>query len=250
MRELKKDKLTVKIYGSRREMGMAAAEYAKNAINKAIEEKGFANVIFAAAPSQNETLEELLKQNIDFSKVNAFHMDEYAGLSLKDSQSFGRYLTDHIFGKANFKSVNLIPATEDIDVACEKYSKLLTEYPVDVVCLGIGENGHIAFNDPGVADFNDTKLIKKAKLDDVCRMQQVHDGCFESFDKVPEYALTLTVPALFKAKTLVCTVPAKTKAEAVKRTVTEDISENCPATVMRKHDDAVMFVETESASLL
>ncbi|MBR2459963.1 MAG: 6-phosphogluconolactonase [Clostridia bacterium] len=137
---------------------------------------------------------------------------------------------------------------KDIEEACEDYSALLREYPVDVVCMGIGENGHIAFNDPPVADFCDKALIKKVELDDVCRMQQVHDGCFPDFDSVPKYALTLTVPALMSARYLVCTVPAPTKAEAVFRTLTGEIGEACPATAMRRHSDAVMFLDQDSGA--
>ena len=242
------DLLTTEVYSDRHAMGAAAAKKAAMAINAAIAEKGHANVVFAAAPSQNETLEALLRENVDFTKVNAFHMDEYSGLSKNHPQSFGMYLTEHVFGKAPFKSVNIISADKDIDEACKEYTELLTNNPVDVVCMGIGENGHIAFNDPPVADFNDKVLIKKVELDDVCRMQQVHDGCFPDFDSVPKYALSLTVPVFMSAGTLICTVPAPTKAEAVYRTLNWDISEACPATVMRRHPDATMFLDVDSAA--
>ena len=228
-------------------MGINAAKEAARAINKVLMEKDHANVIFAAAPSQNEMLEALLAEDVDFGRINAFHMDEYAGLSLDDEQSFARYLNDHIFSKARFASVNFIPAKGDPDEACAKYTKLLEEFKPDVVCMGIGENGHIAFNDPPVADFNDKKLIKKVELDDVCRMQQVHDGCFPTFDDVPRYALTLTVPALLSAKYLICTVPASTKANAVKAMLEGEYGEVCPATALRKHDGAKMFLDKDSA---
>ena len=136
----------------------------------------------------------------------------------------------------------------DVDEACERYAELLRKNPPDVVCMGIGENGHIAFNDPPVADFNDPKLIKKVELDDVCRMQQVHDGCFPTFDDVPKYALTLTVPALMSAKYLICTVPAPTKANAVKAMLEGEYGEVCPATALRKHDGAKMFLDKDSAA--
>ncbi len=248
IKKIKTDGLTTEVYSDRPAMGAAAAKMAADRINKAIAEKGEANVIFAAAPSQNETLAALLTEDVDFTKVNAFHMDEYAGLSKTHPQSFGKYLTDHIFGKAPFKSVNIISADKDIDEACREYTELLTAHPADVICMGIGENGHIAFNDPPVADFKDTSLIKKVELDDVCRMQQVHDGCFPDFDSVPKYALSLTVPVFMNAKSLVCTVPAPTKAEAVYRTLNWEINEACPATAMRLHKDATMFLDVDSAA--
>lgn len=247
IKEIKTGKLTTLIFENRDEMGKAAASAAKEAINSVLAEKEYANVIFAAAPSQNDTLHYLLKEDIDFTRINAFHMDEYVGLSIKDNQSFATYLTEHIFSKAPFKSVNLIPATEDKEVACEKYTKLLTENPVDVVLMGIGENGHIAFNDPPVADFNDDKVIKVVELDEICRMQQVHDGCFKSIDLVPTHALTLTIPTLVGAKALICTVPCETKAAAVKATLNDEISTKCPSTIMRLHDNAKMFLDKDSA---
>ena len=250
IKTIKREKLDTFVYDTRAEMGAAAAKEAANAINAVLEEKEFANVIFAAAPSQNETLASLLKENVDFTRVNAFHMDEYAGLSIENEQSFARYLNDHIFSKAPFASVNYIPAKGDPDKSCEEYAKLLNEYKPDVVCMGIGENGHIAFNDPPVADFNDPKLIKKVELDEVCRMQQVHDGCFPTFDDVPKYALTLTVPALMSAKYLICTVPAPTKANAVKAMLDGEYGEACPATALRKHQGAKMFLDKDSADLV
>jgi len=250
MKTIITDSLVTNIYPDRQAMGAAAAKRAAAVIRQVLAEKGFANVIFAAAPSQNETLENLLREDIDFSRINAFHMDEYVGLSIQNRQSFARYLTDHIFGKANFHSVHLIPAAEDIESACAAYTKLLQDNPPDLVCMGIGENGHIAFNDPPVADFNDPKLIKAVELDDICRMQQVHDKCFDTFDEVPKYALTLTVPALMSAKHLVCTVPGPTKAAAVYAMLNGPIGEVCPATALRRHPDAAMFLDADSAKQL
>ena len=242
------EELETNIYQTRAEMGVAAAEATADAIRKVLEEKPFANVIFAAAPSQSEMLEALLAQKLDFTKINAFHMDEYEGLSIAQSQSFARYLNDHIFSKAPFGSVHFIPASKGADQACEEYMQLLRQYPPDVVCMGIGENGHIAFNDPPVADFNDKLLVKKVKLDEICRMQQVHDGCFPNLDAVPQYALTLTIPALLSAKYLICTVPASTKANAVEAMLTGPYGEVCPATSLRKHSGAKMFLDTDSGA--
>jgi len=247
IKTIQTEQLETFVYETRDEMGAAAGMAAARAINEAIAQKGYANVIFAAAPSQNETLAALLSSGVDFTRVNAFHMDEYAGLGLEDPQSFARYLQDHIFARAPFASVHFIPAKLDAEEACAAYTKLLQEFPTDVVCMGIGENGHIAFNDPPVADFKDTKMIKRVELDDVCRMQQVHDGCFPDFDSVPKYALTLTVPALLSAKTLICTVPAPTKANAVQAMLQGPYGEVCPATSLRKHKNAKMFLDRDSA---
>ena len=247
IKTIKTERLETFVYETRAQMGKAAASEAAGAIRKIIEAKGFANVIFAAAPSQNEMLEALLLEDLDFTKINAFHMDEYVGLSIEKEQSFARYLSDHVFSKAPFASVNYIPAGKDPEEGCEKYTELLKANKPDVVCMGIGENGHIAFNDPPVADFNDSKLIKKVELDDVCRMQQVHDGCFPTFDDVPKYALTLTVPALMSAEYLICTVPASTKANAVKAMLEGEYGEVCPATALRRHNGAKMFLDIDSA---
>lgn len=244
IKELSKDKLKVKIFENRTAMGECAADEAAACIEKLLGEKETINMIFAAAPSQNDMLEALCRKALPWERINAFHMDEYVGLDKNHPQSFGKYLYDHVFGKVNFKSVKYIS-----DYG-EDYADILKKEHIDIICLGIGENGHIAFNDPGVADFNDTKLIKKVKLDDVCRMQQVHDGCFPTLEDVPEYALTLTVPQMFSADYLFCVVPAKTKTEAVWRTVNEEISENCPATIMRRHSAAVMYCDKDSGAKL
>ena len=240
----------IQIAKTREEMGKAAAKCAAAAIRAVLAEKECANVIFAAAPSQNEMLAGLLQEDLDFSRINALHMDEYVGLHADDPHSFAAYLTGHIFGKAPFRSVNLIPATLAPDEACAVYTECLQKYPVDVVCLGIGENGHIAFNDPPVADFHDPVLIKKVPLDPVCRMQQVHDGCFENLDQVPTHALTLTVPALLAARTLICTVPSATKAAAVKEMLCGKIGTHCPASILRLHADCSLFLDKDSAAEL
>lgn len=252
MKELKKDNLVFKIFDTRKEMGEAAGGDAAEKIKELIEKKGEVNMIFAAAPSQNETLETLVNaKGIDWSKVNAFHMDEYIGLSADAPQGFGNFLKDRIFSKLPFKSVNYIYSENETDEeTCIRYSKLIEENPIDIVCLGIGENGHIAFNDPWVADFNDENIIKKVKLDEVCRQQQVNDRCFEKLSDVPEYALTLTVPTLFNADYLFCTVPAPTKADAVYKTFNNEINEDLPATIMRKHSNAVMYCDKDSGAKL
>lgn len=252
MRSFVKDSLKVNIYSSRDEMGAAAARDVKAAILRALDGKESINMIFAAAPSQNEVLACLANdKEIPWGRVNAFHMDEYIGLSKDAPQGFGNFLRDHIFGIAPFKSVNYIRIdAPDASLECERYSRLLSENPVDIVVLGIGENGHIAFNDPPVADFDDPKLVKPVKLDEVCRNQQVNDGCFASIDEVPTHALTLTVPALMAGKELYCIVPAKTKAKAVYESVNGEIGTACPASVLRTHKNATLYLDPDSSSLL
>ena len=250
--EILADKLKVKIFNTREEMGKAAGEAAVAKIRELIAQKGEVNMIFAAAPSQNETLATLVNaKGINWSKVNAFHMDEYIGLSQAAPQGFGNFLKECIFDNLPFKSVNYIYAEgETAEETCERYTKLIKEHPIDIVCLGIGENGHIAFNDPWVADFNDKEVIKKVELDEVCRQQQVNDGCFAKLSDVPKFALTLTVPTLFNADYLFCTVPAKTKADAVYKTVHNEINEELPATIMRKHENAIMYCDSDSGAKL
>ena len=233
-------------------MGVAAAADVKAAILRALEGKETINMIFAAAPSQNEVLANLASdKEIPWGRVNAFHMDEYIGLDKDAPQGFGNFLREHIFGIAPFKSVNYIRIdAPGADAECERYSALLREYPVDIVVLGIGENGHIAFNDPPFADFEDEKLVKSVKLDEVCRNQQVNDGCFASISDVPTHALTLTVPALMSGKELYCIVPAATKAKAVYATLNGEITPSCPASVLRTHKNATLYLDPDSASLL
>ena len=252
MNTFKKDLLTVNIYDSRSEMGKAAGADIKACILSLLEKKETINMIFAAAPSQNEVLESLATdKEIPWNRVNAFHMDEYIGLSKDAPQGFGNFLKAHIFGLADFKSVNYIDiSAPDADAECARYSALLKEYPTDIVVMGIGENGHIAFNDPPVADFNDEKAVKPVALDEICRNQQVNDGCFAKIDDVPKTAITLTVPTLFAGDHLFCIVPAKTKANAVYATVNGEIGEHCPATILRRHESAILYLDNDSSSLL
>lgn len=252
MEQWKQDQLDIKKYTTRQEMGAGAAADAEKVIAQIIQEKGHINMIFAAAPSQNEMLQNLLRsEKIDWSKVNAMHMDEYVGLPEGSDQSFGTYLNDHIFCHKQFKSIHYIHgAAPDAAAECARYTQILQQYPVDVVCLGIGENGHIAFNDPWVAEFQDPEAVKVVQLDEMCRNQQVNDGCFPSIDDVPTHAITLTIPSLMAAKHMFCVVPAATKAEAVKNTVHGPITQDCPASILRTHSSAVLYCDADSGRYL
>ena len=245
------DKLIVKKYATRAEMGAGAARDAEKVISGILAEKGEINIIFAAAPSQNELLENLSASTlIDWSRVNALHMDEYLGLPEGDSHTFGAYLHDHLFGQKLFRSVHYIGSGSDPEEVCRRYTEILRQFPVDVVCLGIGENGHIAFNDPWAAEFHDPKAVKVVELDPVCRMQQVNDGCFSAIDDVPARAVTLTIPSLTAAKHMFCVVPAAAKADAVKNTVYGPVNEACPATILRCHPSAVLYCDADSGAYL
>lgn len=252
MKSFKKDLLNVNIYETRKEMGNAAAADIKNKILELLSKKESINMIFAAAPSQNEVLYSLATdKTIPWNRVNAFHMDEYIGLPADAPQGFGNFLREHIFGLADFKSVSYINiSAADADAECARYAALLKEYPTDIVVMGIGENGHIAFNDPPVADFCDTAAVKPVALDEICRNQQVNDGCFKKLEDVPTTAITLTVPTLFAGDHLFCIVPAKTKANAVYATLNWDINEKCPATVLRRHNSAILYLDGDSSALL
>ena len=253
MKTYYQDKLKVNIYNSRTAMGAAAAEDIAAKIKELLAEKDEISMIFAAAPSQNEVLASLVAdKSIEWNRINAYHMDEYIGLAedLKD-RSFGTYLTDHIFGKVPFKSVNLINSTAtDSAAECARYAKLLADNPTDIVVMGIGENGHIAFNDPWIAKFDDEEAVKVVPLDEVCRQQQVNDGCFAHIDLVPTHAISLTCPTLAAGKALFCIVPAPTMAQAVKRTLEGEINEDCPATILRRHNCATLYLDGDSSALL
>lgn len=249
--EFEAGRLKVRIYKTRREMGQGAAQDAAQALRNILSTQAECNVIFAAAPSQNEFLDALCRETVDWGRVNAFHMDEYIGLPKDASQGFGNFLRRAIFGRVPFKNVfYLNGANAGISKEIERYSELLQRYPVDVVFMGIGENGHIAFNDPHVSRFDDAGLVKRVELDERCRLQQVHDGCFSSPDEVPRYALTLTVPALVSARRIFCIVPGGTKADAVRQTVLGEIRETLPASILRTHPDACLYLDEDSAQFL
>lgn len=250
LKNFQQDKLEVKVFDTRQQMGAAAGEEIATCIKKLLEEKQELNIIFAAAPSQNEVLETLCAQkDIPWNRIHAFHMDEYVGLPQEAPQGFGNFLRDRIFSKLPFASVNYINGNApDREEECARYTALLEQHPVDIVCMGVGENAHIAFNDPGVADFQDKKVIKIVALDEVCRQQQVNDGCFATIDDVPKFAFTLTVPTLFSGDYLFCSVPAATKANAVYDMIHDTVNDQVPATILREHDHAILYCDKDSGA--
>ena len=245
------DSLRWEVYKDRKAMGRAAAIAMAEKIRRIMAVKKSVNIIFATAPSQNEFLSSLMEmKDLDWSRVNAFHQDEYIGLRDDAPQRFSAYFREHIVDKVQMGQFFVINGNADPDSECQRYSQLLEKYPVDICCGGIGENGHIAFNDPHVADFSDPLLVKKITLDEICRHQQIHDGCFERIDDVPKLAITLTIPALMRASSVVVVVPSPTKAKAVHRALTVPVSKDFPATVYRRHPSAVLYLERESAALI
>lgn len=243
--------MKIQVFETREDMGRKAAEWVQSKIQSVLKNKTHVNMIFAAAPSQNEFLEHLKIADIPWHQINAFHMDEYIGLPSNASQRFGRFLDVRLFKQVDFKSVHYINGdSPDPQEECARYAALLEAFPVDIVCMGIGENGHIAFNDPPVADFADSQSVKVVSLDSMCRYQQVHDGCFEAIEAVPSQAITLTIPQLMAAEYISCVVPGALKAEAVYKTVHGPIAESCPSTVLRNKEEAILFCDQHSSRLL
>lgn len=243
--------LEVRIFNSRLLMGEQAASAVAERINQLLEVQTEVNMIFAAAPSQTEFLAALTIKNIDWSKINVFHMDEYIGLNKYAPQGFGNFLRSRIFGLQPFKTINYLNGNAlDVKDECLRYQKLLNKHPTDIVCMGIGENGHLAFNDPPVADFNDPKMVKEVELEEACRQQQVNDGCFDTIADVPTHALTLTIPALIKAPYLSIVVPGPSKSQAVYHTLHKPVNESHPSTILTTHPGAVLYLDNDSSNLL
>ncbi|MFT4156294.1 6-phosphogluconolactonase [Parafilimonas sp.] len=244
-------KLKVRIYENRKELGAAAAKMAAASINNILQKKEIVNIVFAAAASQNEFLASIIKEDVDWRRINAFHMDEYIGLEKNAPQHFSHWLKEKIFDKLPFKELFFLNGNaENIGEECLRYTTLLKKHPLDINFMGIGENAHLAFNDPHVADFNDPYFVKVVDLDKACKQQQVNEDCFKDISEVPSYALTLTIPALLQAEHIFCMVPGNLKAQAVYHTIMSDVSELYPSTVLRNHDDAYLFLEKESAAML
>jgi glucosamine-6-phosphate deaminase len=254
--QLTVDSLKVQVFEDRAQAGRAAGRDVARAIAERQQATGRANVIFAAAPSQNEVLASLVAdKSVDWERVVGFHMDEYLGLGPDHPASFRRYLQEHIFRLVGMPDERLRmisgERTDRILATCLEYEQVLKDEPTDIVLAGIGENGHIAFNDPPVADFIDPVLVKVVRLDHACRVQQVNDAsCFREIDDVPTHALTLTIPALLRAAVLAVVVPGPRKANAVLATLKGPIGEACPATALRQHPGATLYLDRDSARLI
>ncbi len=247
IKKFNKDNLNVRVYSEEALMGRSAAFFAAERLRKAISEKGFACLILGTGTSQYSFLGALKEELLEWDKITVFHLDEYRGLPEAHPASFRRYLRERILDDVRPGRVFLIDGNAaDLRGEIAGYERLLRENPVDIACIGIGENGHIAFNDPPVADFNDTAWVKEVELDHACRMQQLGEGWFPSLDDVPEKAVTLTIPAIMSSLAISCVVPGSRKARAVNDTLHGEISESCPASVLRRHRDATLFLDKES----
>ena len=246
------DALRVRRFPTTASLAVAAADDAATVLKEAIGRRGRARAIIATGNSQDEFLRVLTRlPGIDWSRVELFHMDEYLGMAMTHPASFRRYLKERVFDVVHPAASHYLEgdAMEPLK-AIRAYAGSLASAPVDLCCLGIGENGHIAFNDPAVADFDDPEPIKIVKLDEKCRLQQVGEGHFPNLDAVPAYAITLTVPTLCRVGRMVAVVPERRKAEAVRATLEGPIETACPASHLRRQSHAVLYLDADSASLL
>lgn len=252
VRTFKTDDLSVRVYGSRADLAAAAAGEVCAYLKEVLQRQGSAAVILATGNSQIEFLKQLVALGgVDWSHVTLFHMDEYLGISADHKASFRRYMRERVEGLVKPQAFHYLEGDCPEPIAeCERYSALLQAQPIDLCCLGVGENGHLAFNDPPVANFEDPRLVKLVQLDHACRMQQVNEGHFPGLEAVPQYALTLTIPALCKARKMVCLSPETRKAKAIQAALRGPIAASCPASALRRQPQAVLLLDLDSAALL
>lgn len=237
----------IEVFPDKETTGIAAGKAVETCIVELQKSQDTVRIIFAAAPSQDSMLAYLTKSDlINWNRIVAFNMDEYIGLEPDSPELFSAYLEKSLFSKVEVKEKHTIQSDTIVSEELERFTALLNVAPIDIVCLGIGENGHIAFNDPPVADFNDPKVLKVVELDEACRQQQVNDGCFETLKKVPQHAITLTIPTLLKGKYLFCVVIGPTKSQAVKNTLLGPISTACPASILTEHPNCSYFFDKEA----
>lgn len=246
------DKMKVRISPTAKGAGRAAAEFVAAALRRLGAERKLIGIIFATGASQLETLRALTSiPDLPWEKIHGFHMDEYIGIDENHPASFRHYLRENLTSRVPMAAFHAINGSgSDVEKVRREYMEKLSAADPQICLLGIGENGHLAFNDPHEADFEDPEPMKIVTLDRVCREQQVSEGWFPSFDQVPEQALTLTIPTLLKVPRLVASVPGKRKAAIVRRTLRDPISVHCPATILRTHRDVTIYLDEESAAEL
>jgi len=243
------DRLRVEVWADRQKAGLAAARAVAERMRELLSTQGKVAMVFAAAPSQRELLAGLATaRNLDWSCVVAFHMDEYVGLSPHAPQGFGHFLRKHLFDLVRPGTAHYIDGlATNPSQECVRYASLLRSNPPDIVCAGIGENGHLAFNDPHVADFCDPEQVKIVELGQRSRQQQVTDHCFARIEDVPTHALTMTMSQLLRSRWIYCVVPGPTKAEAVRSALAGPISTSCPASALRTHPGAILYLDRDAA---
>jgi glucosamine-6-phosphate deaminase len=240
------------IYKTKQEMGAAAATAAARAIEKAIEKQGRANIILATGASQFEMLKNLVQaEAVDFSKVTMFHLDEYIDMSADHPASFRKFLKERFVEKVpGLKAVYFVAGDAgDALQECRRVGSLIAEHPIDAAMIGIGENGHLAFNDPP-ADFETEEPYLVVELDEKCRKQQLGEGWFETLEQVPRQAISMSIRQIMKSKCLIVTVPDQRKAKAVKNALEGEVTPMCPASILQQHGNCKIFMDTEAASLL
>lgn len=252
VRTFQADHLPVRVYGSGADLGQDAAWQTRQYLGEVLQAQGSAAVVLATGNSQLQFLDALAHLGgVDWSKVTLFHMDEYLGIDREHVGSFRRYMRERVETRLRPRCFHYLEGDTQLPLAeCERYSRLLAEQPIDLCCLGIGENGHLAFNDPPVADFQDPHRVKLVKLDPACRQQQVGEGHFPQLEAVPQYAFTLTIPALCAARRMTCIVPERRKAAAVRSALREPVSTGCPASFLRTQGQCTLFLDADSASQL
>ena len=245
-------KLRVRIYPGKPSLGAAAALEAADVLKATIAARGEANFMMATGNAGLTFLAALRKdKTVDWTKVNMFHMDEYKGISATHPASFRLFIHKNLSDWLPFKTANYIEGdAPSAEAEAKRYADLLVKYPIDLCHCGIGENGHLAFNDPGVADFKDPLLVKIVELDHACRQQQVGEGHFPDMAAVPTHAITVTIPGLLRAKRIVCVVPEKRKAQAVHDALLGPIATSCPSSILRTLSNTTLYLDRNSASLL
>ena len=250
--EFQVENARVYVYPTKLETSQAAAREAASLLRSALAERGTARIIVGTGNSQDDMIAALVKEpDLDWSRVEVFHMDEYVGMPMEHPASFRLWLKTHLVDIVHSAQANYLAGdAPDFEQECARYADLLHTAPIDICFLGFGENGHIAFNDPGVADFNDPLAVKRVAMDERCRRQQVGEGHFPSLEAMPAEALTLTCPELLRARHLICTVPDQRKAEAVRNALTGPITEACPSSAVRTHPCAAIYLDADSAALL
>lgn len=250
-RQFEVEGIKVQVYADREALGLAAAKFVAGRLRQALAKRGDANIVLATGASQHEFIAAFRQeQGIDWSSVTAFHLDEYLGISENHPASFRRYLHERLFDRLTFDAVYLLKGDAADPVReCRRYASLLDAKTIDIACIGIGQNAHLAFNDPP-ADFNSLELVHVVTLDEACRDQQVREGHFAEIGDVPPKALSLSVPAILSANTISCVVPDRRKAEAIRCALEGPISPDCPASALRKHRDCHLYLDVDSASLL
>ncbi|MDE3182423.1 MAG: glucosamine-6-phosphate deaminase [Bacteroidota bacterium] len=243
--------MVVSLKKDEKEAGKAAGKKAAAFIREAIQSKGSANIILATGSSQFETLKQLTSEkDIDWSKVTMFHLDEYIGLPVSHKASFRKYLQERFVEKVpKLKAVNFINGEAHAQNECERLGKLIDQLPVDVALVGIGENGHLAFNDPP-ADFETDQSYLIVNLDEECRQQQVNEGWFNSIEEVPKQAISMSIKQIMLSQHIICTVPGRRKAKAIQHTLEEDVSNLWPASILQQHSDCYLYLDNSSASFL